>query len=97
MNPLDLNGKVILISGAGKPGGQGAAEAKMLNELGATVYIGDVIDDVRLFAARAPRQPPADGKPREARQHADPDPRKQGCEIDRDHWPSRSIIAGTWT
>jgi len=45
MNPLDLSGKVILISGAGKPGGQGAAEAKLLSELGALVTIGDVIDD----------------------------------------------------
>ena len=41
---LDLAGKVILISGAGKIDGQGAAEAKLLSELGAQVYIGDIID-----------------------------------------------------
>jgi len=43
---FDLTGKVILITGAGKPNGQGAAEARLLVDAGAHVYITDVIDDI---------------------------------------------------
>jgi len=45
MNMLDLTDKIILITGAGKSDGQGAAEAGLLNQCGATVYIADVIGD----------------------------------------------------
>jgi len=45
MKSLDLTEKVVLISGAGKIDGQGAAEAKRLIELGAVVYIADIIDE----------------------------------------------------
>ena len=45
MNSFDLTEKIVLITGAGKIDGQGAAEAKLLSELGATVYIADVIDN----------------------------------------------------
>jgi len=42
---ISVEGKIVLISGAGKADGQGACEAKALAEGGATVYIADVIDD----------------------------------------------------
>lgn len=42
---ISAEGKVVLITGAGKVDGQGAAEAKVLSEQGAIVYIADVIDE----------------------------------------------------
>lgn len=41
----ELTGKTVLITGAGKLGGQGASDARVLCERGARVYIADVIDD----------------------------------------------------
>lgn len=40
----DFRGKVVLITGAGRRRGQGAAEARKLVDQGATVLIGDVCD-----------------------------------------------------
>ena len=48
-----LKDKVILITGAGKESGQGAAEAKYLSESGAIVYIADVIDEEGLQTAES--------------------------------------------
>lgn len=42
---MSLRGKVILISGAGRKRGQGAAEARKLVDRGAAVLIGDICDD----------------------------------------------------
>lgn len=42
---MEFSGKVVLISGAGRPGGQGAAEADWLAQRGAQVIIGDISDD----------------------------------------------------
>lgn len=42
---FDVKDKVIIITGAGKPDGQGAAEAKLLAEAGGTLYITDVLDE----------------------------------------------------
>lgn len=42
---ISVDGKIVLITGAGKPDGQGSCEAKALAEGGATVYITDVLDD----------------------------------------------------
>lgn len=44
MQSLDLSDKVVLITGAGKADGQGATEAKLISELGATVYISDLLE-----------------------------------------------------
>jgi 3alpha(or 20beta)-hydroxysteroid dehydrogenase len=43
MNPYRLDDKVVLITGAAR--GQGAAEAALINELGAHVVVCDVLDD----------------------------------------------------
>lgn len=50
---ISVEGKVVLISGAGKLDGQGAAEAKALAEGGATVYIADIIDEEGQATAEA--------------------------------------------
>jgi 3alpha(or 20beta)-hydroxysteroid dehydrogenase len=42
---FDVNDKVIVITGAGKANGQGAAEARLLAGAGATVYITDLLDN----------------------------------------------------
>lgn len=42
---MDLSDRIVLISGAGREGGQGAAEAELLLSYGATVIIGDINDD----------------------------------------------------
>jgi 3alpha(or 20beta)-hydroxysteroid dehydrogenase len=40
----EFSGRVVLITGGAR--GQGAAEARLLHEAGATVIVGDVLDDV---------------------------------------------------
>lgn len=49
---FDVNDKVIVISGAGRANGQGAAEARLLASAGATVYITDVLDEEGQATAR---------------------------------------------
>jgi 3alpha(or 20beta)-hydroxysteroid dehydrogenase len=48
---LEMKDKVVIISGAGRPNGQGAAEARKVAGAGAYVYIADVIDDVGVRTA----------------------------------------------
>lgn len=50
---ISVEGKVVLISGSGKPDGQGAAEARALVENGALVYIADIIDEEGQATAEA--------------------------------------------
>lgn len=48
---MDMDGRVFLITGAGREGGQGAAEAELLLSRGASVIIGDVTQDEGLAVA----------------------------------------------
>jgi 3alpha(or 20beta)-hydroxysteroid dehydrogenase len=44
-DPYDLSGRVALVTGAGRERGQGAAEARLFTEHGATVVLTDVLDE----------------------------------------------------
>ncbi|GAB4152124.1 MAG: glucose 1-dehydrogenase [Sphingomonadales bacterium] len=50
---FNLSGKVILISGAARANGQGAAEAHALAQAGATVYITDILDETGVRTAQS--------------------------------------------
>lgn len=50
---FDVKDKVIVITGAGRANGQGAAEARVLASAGATVYITDVLDTQGRATAQA--------------------------------------------
>ncbi len=50
---MNLSDRIVLITGAGREGGQGAAEAELLLSFGATVILGDVNDEEgKALAAR---------------------------------------------
>jgi len=48
---MEFDGRTILISGAGRANGQGAAEARHLVAAGARVLIGDICDEGRDVAS----------------------------------------------